>query len=182
MMCVLSHLSHVRLFVTLGTVVCQAPLSMGFSRQEYWSEFPCSPSGTLPDPGIKSASFMFPPLASGFLFCFVLFLSYLGSPYQWWGVGLEKNGKRCTCKQMGQQTKKNSLMEETQKRCCMSSLEVEFWRRLEGGGEENREGKRPLGLVHLLTSSSYSKIPWALTNQRKTVSWKSSPGGMLILR
>ena len=37
MMCMLSHLSHVQLFVTLGTVVCQAPLSMGFSRQEQWS-------------------------------------------------------------------------------------------------------------------------------------------------
>ena len=35
--CVLSCFSHVRLFATLGTVACQAPLSIGFSRQEYWS-------------------------------------------------------------------------------------------------------------------------------------------------
>ena len=35
--CLLSHFSHVQLFVTLWTVACQAPLSMGFSRQEYWS-------------------------------------------------------------------------------------------------------------------------------------------------
>ena len=38
--CLLSHFSHVRLFVTLWTVACQASLSMGFSRQEYWSRLP----------------------------------------------------------------------------------------------------------------------------------------------
>ena len=38
------------------TVACQAPLSMGFSRQEYWSGFPCRPPGDLPYPGIKSTS------------------------------------------------------------------------------------------------------------------------------
>ena len=36
--CELSHFSCVQLFVTLWTVACQAPLSLGFSRQEYWSE------------------------------------------------------------------------------------------------------------------------------------------------
>ena len=36
-MCVLSHFSHIQLFVTLWIVACQAPLSMGFSRQEHWS-------------------------------------------------------------------------------------------------------------------------------------------------
>ena len=41
----LSCFSHVRLFATQWTVACQAPLSMGFSRQEYWSGLPCpSPS------------------------------------------------------------------------------------------------------------------------------------------
>ena len=44
------------LFATLWTVVRQAPLSMGFSRQEYWSGLPCLPPGDLPDPGIKPAS------------------------------------------------------------------------------------------------------------------------------
>ena len=39
----LTHLSHVRLFVTLWIVACQAPLSTGFSRQEYWSRLPCPP-------------------------------------------------------------------------------------------------------------------------------------------
>ena len=46
-------LSHVRLFATLWTVACQAPPSMGFSRQEYWSGLPFPPPGDLPDPEIE---------------------------------------------------------------------------------------------------------------------------------
>ena len=46
----LSHFSHVQLFVTLLTVALQAPLSMGFSRQEYWSELTCTSPGSLPNP------------------------------------------------------------------------------------------------------------------------------------
>ena len=45
------------------TVACQAPLSMGFPRQEYWSGLSFPPSGNLTDPGIEPAS---PALASGF--------------------------------------------------------------------------------------------------------------------
>ena len=44
---------HVWLFVTPRTVAHQAPLSVGFSRQEYWSGLPCPPPGDLPDPGIE---------------------------------------------------------------------------------------------------------------------------------
>ena len=51
----LSHFSRVRLSVTLWTVACQAPLSMGFSRQEYWSGLPFPFPGDLPDPGIEPA-------------------------------------------------------------------------------------------------------------------------------
>ena len=50
----------------LGTVSRQAPLSMGFSRQEYWSGLPSPPPGDLPDPGIKPASLMSPVLAGRF--------------------------------------------------------------------------------------------------------------------
>ena len=50
---VLSCFSRVLLFLTLWTVALQAPLSMGFSRQEYWSGLPCSPPGALPNPGIE---------------------------------------------------------------------------------------------------------------------------------
>ena len=49
-------LSHVRLFVTPWTVTYQAPLSMGFSRQEYWSGLPFPSPGDLPDPGIEPRS------------------------------------------------------------------------------------------------------------------------------
>ena len=49
-------LSHVWLFVTPWTVACQASLSMGFSRQEYWSGSPCPPPGDFPDPGIEPRS------------------------------------------------------------------------------------------------------------------------------
>ena len=42
--------------MTLWTVAHQAPLSMGFSRQEYWSELVCPPPGDLPNPGIESES------------------------------------------------------------------------------------------------------------------------------
>ena len=43
-------------FVTLWTIACQDPLSMGFSRQEYWSRFPFPPPGDLPDPEMESLS------------------------------------------------------------------------------------------------------------------------------
>ena len=59
---VLGHFSCVRLSVTPWTVAHQAPLSIGFSRQESWSGLPCPPPGHLPDSGIKPASFMSPAL------------------------------------------------------------------------------------------------------------------------
>ena len=52
--------------MTLGNVACQAPLSMRFSRQEYWSGLPCPPPGHLPDPGIEPKSFRSPALTGGF--------------------------------------------------------------------------------------------------------------------
>ena len=61
--CMLSCFSRVHLFATLWTSARQAPLSMGFSRQGYWSGVPCSPPGDLPDPGIRPTSLMSPALA-----------------------------------------------------------------------------------------------------------------------
>ena len=52
--------------VTLWTVGRQAPLSMGFPRQEYWSGLPCSPPGDLSNPGVEPASPEAPALAGGF--------------------------------------------------------------------------------------------------------------------
>ena len=57
--CVLSRFTRVRLIATLRTIALQAPLSLGFSRQEYWSGLPCPPpvaGGGLLDPEIEPAS------------------------------------------------------------------------------------------------------------------------------
>ena len=54
------------LFVTLWTAARQAPLSMGFSGQEYWTGLPFFTLGDLPDPGIELLSPASPALASGF--------------------------------------------------------------------------------------------------------------------
>ena len=57
---------HVRLFVTPWPVAHQAPLSMGFFWQEYWSELPFPPPGDLPNSGIKPTSPVFPEWSGGF--------------------------------------------------------------------------------------------------------------------
>ena len=62
----LSHFSHVQLFVILWTGAYQAPPSMGFSGQEYWSGLPCLPLGDLPNPKIEPMSLMSPTLAGRF--------------------------------------------------------------------------------------------------------------------
>ena len=69
----LSYFSCVQLFATAWTVACQAPLSLGFSRQEYWSGLPCLSPGDLPDPGIEPRS---PELQVD-----SLPMSHWGSPY-----------------------------------------------------------------------------------------------------
>ena len=71
--CVLSRFSHVQLFATPHTVAYHAPLSMRFSRQEYWSGLPFTPPGAFPDPGIKPAC-----LNVSYIDRWVLY--YLGSP------------------------------------------------------------------------------------------------------
>ena len=64
--CVLSYFSHVWLFMTLWTRAYQAPLSMGFSWQEYWSRLPFPPPENLPQPGMELESLASPALAGGF--------------------------------------------------------------------------------------------------------------------
>ena len=76
--CMLSHFSRVRLCAILWTTACQAPLSMGFSRQEYWSGLPFPP-GDLSNPWIKPTSLMSPALA-GDSFSLVL----PGKPHMLW--------------------------------------------------------------------------------------------------
>ena len=83
MCALLSCFSHVRHFVTLRTVTCQAPLSMGFSRVAmHWSGLPCPPPGDLPNPGIELVSLKSPALAGRFFFFFLAgrFFTYLVWP------------------------------------------------------------------------------------------------------
>ena len=70
----ISCFNHLLVFVTLWTVARQSPLSLGFSRQEYWSGLPCPPPEDLSDPGIKIVSlfvsciwkrFLYQPLRLG---------------------------------------------------------------------------------------------------------------------
>ena len=75
--CVLSHFSCDWLFVTPWTGAHQAPLFMGFSRQEYWSGLLCPPPGDLPNPGIEPMS----PAALA-LHADSLSLCHLGSPFR----------------------------------------------------------------------------------------------------
>ena len=72
----LSHFSYVRLLVTLRPVAHQAPLSMGFSRQECLSCLPFPPPGDLPNPGIEHTSPALQPDS--------LLLSHWGSPNKGW--------------------------------------------------------------------------------------------------
>ena len=73
-------LGRVRLCVTPWTVARQAPLSMGFSRQEHWSGLPCPPPGDLPNPGTEPASLETSALAGGFS------ASYTAWDSHWAGV------------------------------------------------------------------------------------------------
>ena len=73
---VFSCFSCVWLFAIPWTIAYQASLSIGFSRQEYWSRLPCPPPGDLPNPGIKPTSPASPALQAD-----SLPLSYLGKPH-----------------------------------------------------------------------------------------------------
>ena len=77
--CMLSHFGRVRLFAAPCTVAHQAPLSRGFSRQDYWSGLPCLPPGDLPDSGIKPVSLTSPALAGGFFTTSTTWGSYFGN-------------------------------------------------------------------------------------------------------
>ena len=101
-------ISCVQLFATSWTVA-QAPLSMGISRQEYWSGLPFPPPGDLPNSGIKPETPLSPALAAGFFTTepqmplgtrrwLVLFKSYLRGPSVWyWDFPAGSDGKESTC-------------------------------------------------------------------------------------
>ena len=74
---VLTCFSHVQFFATPQTIAPQSPLSTGFSRQEYWSGFPCPSPGNLPnDPGIEPMS-----VVSSALQAYSLSTELLGKPH-----------------------------------------------------------------------------------------------------
>ena len=74
--CMLSCFSHVQLFVTQWIIAHQTPLSMGFSRQGYWSGSPCPSPGDLPHPGTEPTSHMSHCIGRQALYL----LYHLGSP------------------------------------------------------------------------------------------------------
>ena len=105
MCCMLCHFNSVRLFATLWTVAWWAPLSMGFSTQEYWSGLPCPPPEDLPDPEIKPMSLMSPVLSGGFFTTSGTWETHL---FQWFLIKCEAckqhqrescshSNKSCTC-------------------------------------------------------------------------------------
>ena len=84
---VLSRFSCVWLFVTLWTVAGQAPLSLGFSRQQYWSGLSFPPPGDLPDQGIKPASLVSPALAGRFFTSSAKAITSVGCLAEKWSTG-----------------------------------------------------------------------------------------------
>ena len=85
------------LFVTPWTVAHEAPLSMGFSWQEYWSGLPCPPPGDLPDPGIELRLLCLQYWQAGSLPLtppgkpwFVTLLPFIDTWFVWWAVNKPK--------------------------------------------------------------------------------------------
>ena len=76
------------------TVACQAPLSMGFSRQEDWNVLLCPPPGDLPDPGIEPMSLMSLALASRFFTTSKKVRRVLSNTEYGWGRNNEKKGRK----------------------------------------------------------------------------------------
>ena len=90
--CMLSRFSHVPVFATPWTVVRQAPLSMRFSSQKYWSGLPCPSPGNLPDPGIEPVSPSAPTLQAD-----SLPLRHQGSPHMYIHVCIYAHLYVCLC-------------------------------------------------------------------------------------
>ena len=101
--CMLNHFSHVQLFTTLWTIARQTLLSMGFSRQAYWSELPCPPRGDLTNSGFEHRPLVSPALTGGVFtisayweatmynvnFCGIIFPTRLFIKLPAWGIETE---------------------------------------------------------------------------------------------
>ena len=108
--CTLSGFSCVRLCATLWAIAWQAPLSMGFSRHEYWSGLSCIPPRDLPHPGIEPASLLSPALARGFFTT----NHHLGTP-------------QYTCKYAHSSTVYNLSKLETSQISVNSTMDIEWY-------------------------------------------------------
>jgi len=83
-LCVLRHFSVMSdSWARVRIVAHQPPLSMGFSRQEYWRGLPCPPPGDLPNQGIEPVFFMSPSLAGGFFTSSASGKPHIGVPKPW---------------------------------------------------------------------------------------------------
>ena len=86
MVSVLNHFSRVQLFATPMDIAHPVHLSVGFSRQEYWSGLPCPSPGNLPEPRTEPTSLMSPTLAGGF---FTISATWEA----WYGIEIEENNR-----------------------------------------------------------------------------------------
>ena len=111
-LCMLSLFNCVQLSSTPWTVDCQAPLSMGLSRQEYWSELPFPSLGDLSDPGIKTVSPASPALAGWF------FTTTAPGKYYCTKVSIQLKNKQ-TNKKISYSWKKNSSLARIKKKICV---------------------------------------------------------------
>ena len=119
--CMLSHFSPVQFFATPWTVAHQAPLSVGFSRQEHWSGLPCPAPEDLPDLGIEPASLTSPAMAGGFF--------TTNAPWEALGGGKHRE-LSCTCTTTHPSThtlcmiKSSNYILMTSFKACLYSLHV----------------------------------------------------------
>ena len=98
--------SVVQLFVTLWTISQQAPLSMGFSRQEYWSELPCPPPGDLAHAGISLVFLMSPALVGRFFttsvtweahLVFLFNIVWYSTVYKYYSLFIHSSNRYLSC-------------------------------------------------------------------------------------
>ena len=156
----LSCFSLVQLFVTLWTIALQAPLSMGFSRQEYWSGLPFPSPGNLPDPGIKPAFLMSPALESRFF-----------TTSATWEVPWHKSKEELKSLLWGW------------KRKVKSWLKMQFMRQpeLEGKGQLQSQPQRLASSTKLWAGSQLlTTFPWDpgwLISARRVTVWDELPRG-----
>ena len=139
---VLSRFICVRFFAALWIVACSAPLSVRFSRQEYWSRLPCPPPRDLPYPGIK-------PLVSG-VSCIVYHLCPLGSPKP----GAQPHRAAGLPGRHGSQSSAGSRPAQPCRNCWGPALRgsKQAGPEAEGPAEGARRAEVPLGLPRRLLS------------------------------